>query len=230
MMVLAQWTRSPDCRSSSSGFGVTVVDYQDIQKFSVRLSHTGDGNGQALGRHQNIRGSRHRLVANDGADGGDRGVVCFSASMMPGTARMGPMLVMGLLGASSTTVADRMASVTPGAGSALFGSGEANGIDRILIPALHEIFFEAQFADRRVDPGFHAGVAHGKDPGLHAHLGSDGSGNFSQSFAFLATILCAAGGPRDRGRRRETRWALPVHPWPEGKKRYRPLLPSRAPC
>src|SRR5216684_3750754 len=44
--------------------------------------------------------------------------VCLMASMMPGTARMGPMLVTGLLGASNTTVADMMASITPGAGSA----------------------------------------------------------------------------------------------------------------
>src|SRR6185312_11369495 len=45
-----------------------------------------------------------------------RAGVCFSASVMPGTARMGPMLVTGLLGASRTTEADMMASITPGAG------------------------------------------------------------------------------------------------------------------
>src|ERR1039458_10128304 len=41
-----------------------------------------------------------------------------SASRIPGTARMGAMLVTGLLGASSTRSAARIASITPGAGSA----------------------------------------------------------------------------------------------------------------
>jgi len=41
-----------------------------------------------------------------------------SASRIPGTERIGPMLVMGLLGAMMTASAERMASITPGAGSA----------------------------------------------------------------------------------------------------------------
>ena len=41
-----------------------------------------------------------------------------SASRIPGTERIGPMLVMGLLGAITTASADKIASMTPGAGSA----------------------------------------------------------------------------------------------------------------
>ena len=41
-----------------------------------------------------------------------------SASRMPGTARMGAMLVTGLLGAMMTASAETIASITPGAGSA----------------------------------------------------------------------------------------------------------------
>src|SRR5579872_3528878 len=41
-----------------------------------------------------------------------------SASRTPGTARMGPILVIGLLGAISTASAAVIASTTPGAGSA----------------------------------------------------------------------------------------------------------------
>ncbi len=98
--------------------GVAVVDHQDVQKFAISLGHAGDGNRQALGRHQNAGRSRNCGVADDRTHGCHRARVCLRASTIPGTARMGPMLVTGLLGASSTTVADMMASITPGAGSA----------------------------------------------------------------------------------------------------------------
>ena len=75
-------------------------------------------------------------------------------------------------------------------GFGLIRSGETNRIDRILIPALHEIFLEAQLADGRVDPGFHAGIAHGENARLHAHPGGDVGGHFGQSFA-LPKQFCA---------------------------------------
>ena len=42
-----------------------------------------------------------------------------NASRTPGTARIGPMLVTGLLGANTIASADSMLSITPGAGRAL---------------------------------------------------------------------------------------------------------------
>jgi hypothetical protein len=44
--------------------------------------------------------------------------VASSARAMPGTARMGPMEVMGLEGQTMTASAEAIASTTPGAGSA----------------------------------------------------------------------------------------------------------------
>ena len=58
------------------------------------------------------------------------------------------MLVMGLLGAMSTASAEVMASIT-WRGFSVRGSGEAHRLYRVLIPALHEIFFETHFAGRR---------------------------------------------------------------------------------
>ncbi len=168
-----------------SGLGVAMIDYQDIQKVFVRLSHTGDGNGQALCRHQNIRGSRHRLGANNGADGGDRGVGLLQCVHDAGNGEDGANTGDGIAGSEEHHGGRQNGVSHARSGFRFLGSGEANGIHRILIPALHEIFLEAQISGRRVDPGFHAGVAHGKDPGLYAHPGSDGRGNFSQSFAFL---------------------------------------------
>jgi hypothetical protein len=67
----------------------------------------------------------------------------------------------------------------------VFNSGETNRVDRVLIPALYEIFFEAEFADGCIYTGFHAGVAHGEDAGLHSHFGCDFSGDFRQRLALL---------------------------------------------
>ena len=84
------------------------------------------------------------------------------------------MLVMGLLGAIRTASAEVIASMTPGAGSASEAPAKRTEFDRILIPALHEIFLEAQLADiGRVDAGFDARVAHGQNARLHAELFAD---------------------------------------------------------
>ena len=87
-------------------------------KFLIGLRHTGDrGNPWAAIRIS--AGPETAFVPMMGLIATTGALVCFKASTMPGTARIGPMLVTGLLGARSTTVAERMASMTPGAGSDL---------------------------------------------------------------------------------------------------------------
>jgi hypothetical protein len=68
--------------------------------------------------HENSGGAGDRGVADDGADGGNFAAGARERVVNSGTARIGPMLVMGLLGAISTASAEVMASMTPGAGSA----------------------------------------------------------------------------------------------------------------
>ena len=63
------------------------------------------------------------------------------------------------------------------------GAGKARGIHRVLIPALHEIFFETQLANRGVDAGFHPRVAHGKNAGLDAEFLRDDRRRFRESLA-----------------------------------------------
>ena len=64
------------------------------------------------------------------------------------------------------------------------GSGETHGVHGILIPALHEIFFEAQLAGRRIHAGLDARIAHGKDARFHSQLFADGRGGFGKRFPF----------------------------------------------
>ena len=124
--------------------------------------------------------------------------VCFSALTMPGTARIGPMLVIGIARSEQHDRGRHDGIDHAGSGFGFLNSGEADRIDRILIPALHKIFFEAQFADGRVHPGFHAGIAHGQNAGLDAHLRGDVGGNFGQSFTLLNNFVRSRWTARSR--------------------------------
>ena len=119
MMVLAQWTRRPDCLQFFGGFGVTDVDDQNIQKFPVGLGHARDGNRQTLGGHQNTGRARDRLAANNRADGGDRGTGLLQSIE---DARHGEDRANAgdrdCWARAVQLLADMMASITPGAGSA----------------------------------------------------------------------------------------------------------------
>ncbi|TPW17472.1 MAG: hypothetical protein FD126_3639 [Elusimicrobia bacterium] len=79
-----------------------------------------------------------------------------SASAIPGTARIGPMEVMGFDGQMTTAVAVWIASSTPGAGN-----------------AVSEELLKAEPASGREDAGGHGGVRRGKDPAPHAERPAD---------------------------------------------------------
>ena len=64
------------------------------------------------------------------------------------------------------------------------GSGKTHRIHRILIPALHEIFFETQLAGRRIHASLDARIAHGQNARLHAELIADRRRGFGKRLAF----------------------------------------------
>src|SRR5271170_2054571 len=159
---------------------VTDIRDQNIQKILVGLRDPGDGDGQSLRRHQSARRARDRRVVNNWTDGGNRGLglpQCFS--------NVGD-------GEDWTDAGDGIArSQNHGAGGhdgvyyagrrfGVRGSGEANRFNWVLIPALHEIFLEAEIADRRVHPGLDARVTHRQDPRLYGELVADRRSGFGQ--------------------------------------------------
>ena len=76
-----------------------------------------------------------------------------------------------------------MASIDSGRGFGVGGSGEAHGVHRVLIPALHEIFLKAQLADGRIHAGFDARVAHGQNARFHAEFFRDDGGGVGERLA-----------------------------------------------
>src|SRR5207247_2744136 len=60
-----------------------------------------------------------------------------------------------------------------GSGFGVGDSGETYGVHRILIPALHKIFLEAELADGRANSGFYPRIAHGKNASLDTEFGSN---------------------------------------------------------
>ena len=104
MMVCVHCTRKPFVAERFGGAGVARVADQDVEKVFVGLGDAGDRTRESLRCHQNSRRAGDRSVADDRADGGNFSAGAQQASRMPGTARIGPMLVMGLLGAIENRV------------------------------------------------------------------------------------------------------------------------------
>ena len=72
-----------------------------------------------------------------------------SASRTPGTARIGPIEITGLLGHTSTVSAPAIASSTPGAGAASSAPVEVHAHDRGLAALAHEPLLHRELARRR---------------------------------------------------------------------------------
>ena len=72
-----------------------------------------------------------------------------SASRTPGTARIGPIEITGLLGHTSTVSASAIASSTPGRGRGVVGAREVHGHDRGLAALAHEPLLHRELVRRR---------------------------------------------------------------------------------
>src|SRR6267142_1033567 len=118
MIVLAQCTRSPDCFSSSAALASRLSTTRISRNSWYAWATPAIETGKHWAAIKLAAGPETAVLPIIGLTAATGARVCLRASTMPGTARIGPMLVTGLLGASSTTVADMMASITPGAGSA----------------------------------------------------------------------------------------------------------------
>ena len=135
------------------------------------------------------------------------------------------MLVTGLLGARITALADDDGIDHARRGLGLAGSRKTHGFDRVLIPALHEIFLETELACRRVDPGFDTRVAHRKNARRHAQFVAIAVVASVKVFP-CARYLSGADGPRDRDRRHGTRSVQPSSPMACRQKNVSPFTPQ----
>src|SRR4029077_16009266 len=132
--------------------------------------HTGDGAGQSVRLHENAGWAGDRSVPNDGADGSDL-PACSQQGVMNARHRQnGTDTGDGIARGNQHGVSVRDRVDYSGSRLRIGSPGEAHGLYRILIPALHEIFFETELTDRGIDTSFYSRVAHGQNPCLHAEL------------------------------------------------------------
>jgi hypothetical protein len=100
------------------GVGILRIDHQQVEEVAIKIGTPGNRNGEPCAAIRAPAGPVTAAPPTIGLTAAMRARLSRSASRIPGTARIGAMLVTGLLGASSTRSAERIASVTPGAGSA----------------------------------------------------------------------------------------------------------------
>src|SRR4029077_9675888 len=104
MIVLAQCTRNPACFSSSAALASRLSTTRIPRNSRYAWATPAIETGKPCAAIKIPAGPETAVLPTIGLTAATGARVCLSASIMPGTARMGPMLVTGLLGASSTTV------------------------------------------------------------------------------------------------------------------------------
>ena len=163
MRVGAATARAPRAAISGTRSRVALVDHEDVEPAGVGAGDAHRGHGQPRHRHEPPRGTRHRLAADDGAhreDGG--GGLLERRRRCPGTARMGPIEVMGLDGQTITAWASRRASSTPGAGAAAAGARVVDRAHVRLGLVAHEVLLEGDPPLGPQDARAHRLVGHGQ--------------------------------------------------------------------
>ena len=100
-------------------------------------------------------GPETALFATMGLTAATVAFVRARASRIPGTDRIRPILLMGLLGASNTALCLRWLDYSR-RWFRLSRASEAHRVHWVLIPALHEIFLKTKFTAGRIDTGFNA--------------------------------------------------------------------------
>ncbi len=103
---------------------------------------------------------------------------CASARRTPGTARIGPMLKNGLLGAMMTALAPRIAERTPGPGRARAAPSIADASHGRARVVPHQVALEGKSARGGLEYGPHGVIGHREHPRPYpealADLGCDG--------------------------------------------------------
>jgi hypothetical protein len=106
--------------------------------------------------------------------------VSINASLMPGTARIGPTDVMGLDGHTITASAARMASTTPGGGASRIRARVAHLAHVHLGSIADEILLKVEPAIGPEDARPHRLIRHRQHGGLHAEPVRDRAGHLGQ--------------------------------------------------
>src|SRR5580693_7568426 len=118
MMVCVHCTRKPVLRSASAARTSRVSQTRRSRKSSYAFATPTMEHGSPCAVIRIPAGPAMGAFPTIGLTAATLPRVLRRASRIPGTESMGPMLVMGLLGAIITASAEAMASSTPGAGSA----------------------------------------------------------------------------------------------------------------
>ena len=112
-------------------------------------------------------------------------LLAVKAERIPGTARIGPILVIGLLGPTMIAAARSIASSTPGAGRL-----DSTPAKRIAVTSARPVFLDKKFLKgnfslRRLHARFNALVGHGQNRRLDAQGAADSVGRLRQSETFI---------------------------------------------
>src|SRR5579863_470984 len=118
IMVLVQWTRNSGRSNLLAASRSRTSAIRMSRKSSYALATPAMDTGIPCAAIKAPAGPDTAASPTIGLTAATVARVCRNASRMSATARIGPMLVTGLLGARITALADIMESTTPGAGSA----------------------------------------------------------------------------------------------------------------
>ena len=110
--------RTPASWRRRGADSVALVDGEGGEPWPVGGRDTEDGDGKPARPHERARRPGHGGVPDDRAHGDAGGARVSRACAMPGTARIGPIDVMGFDGHTTMRSASRRLARTPGAGRA----------------------------------------------------------------------------------------------------------------
>ena len=171
MIVSVVKVASPSAAISGSRAASIVSRTNPSRCAARRRGHAGRGRCVAERREHPVGRALQRAAADDAADRDDRRArfrgTRSRRSVMPGTARIGPIDTIGFDGPMTTSSAASTAATTSAVGAAVLDAAEPDFANLGRLVAMHEVLLELEPAVVGQDLGAHLGVRHRQDRGGH---------------------------------------------------------------